>query len=681
MASKKVSPNKKELFRLAAVLYADDNYRVVPKTTIKKIVESVFINNNNSKLGLTELSNTIDEYYSIKITRDEIGEVIQEDDGSHFIEDIGENGGIYYSLSNGRLKLIENKIQKKGIDHFISRYHQDNELGISRKEFQELIYNYLYEILNASISGYEKILGGHTFDGKSITDDSVLTKEQASLISGFLNWDNKEKNKAVFDIASSALEYCMLTSDGKHKSLNKTNIQNKVFYLDTNVLFRAIGIDGKEEQKSAQYFLKKVNVSHSSLRISRYTEKEFLNSIEYYLELIKPYVKRIRSAEALEKDGAVIGVFKMFCQWRGRNGNASLNMFESYIKGQYNLLKEKYNLETDYRTEVNLTDSTIKDKVSDLESAISRIKGGIISNRVTHDAKLIFLIESKRDNHNMNLYDTKHFFISIDRGLRRWDFQRSEDIPIVLTPSQWLAIVLRYVTRTSNDYKSFVSFLGVNKGTPSLDNEKMLAALAGINTYVENLDEQKFLLAAFVDKRFKEGLNGKATAKEIEEKAAEFAKSKLENRVEMLEKEHHKLIKELDSEKKDKSFLQEDLNKVKKESKKAAKAVHELERIKIDKRVKKWRWPARYIAIPGSMLLAASIMLFFAGGNWEFNYIAHAINFIDLMQEGTKKVVMQGLLYSVLFGGIPFLGGIIYHFYFNKEAISKAEDRFKNQVS
>ena len=36
-----------ELFRLSAILYADNNYEVSPKTTHRKIIESALIENGN----------------------------------------------------------------------------------------------------------------------------------------------------------------------------------------------------------------------------------------------------------------------------------------------------------------------------------------------------------------------------------------------------------------------------------------------------------------------------------------------------------------------------------------------------------------------------------------------------------------------------------------------------------
>lgn len=42
---------KEDIFRLAAVLYADNNYEVSTTTLHRKIIESIFIDNDNDFLA------------------------------------------------------------------------------------------------------------------------------------------------------------------------------------------------------------------------------------------------------------------------------------------------------------------------------------------------------------------------------------------------------------------------------------------------------------------------------------------------------------------------------------------------------------------------------------------------------------------------------------------------------
>src|SRR5690606_26186700 len=81
---------------------------------------------------------------------------------------------------------------------------------------------------------------------------------ERDVINEFLVWDNNDKNKAIFDIASYALEYCMISNNGNGAHIQLNNLKNKIFYLDTNVIYRALGINGESRQNRTTTFLNKV---------------------------------------------------------------------------------------------------------------------------------------------------------------------------------------------------------------------------------------------------------------------------------------------------------------------------------------------------------------------------------------------------------------------------------------
>ena len=61
--------NESQLFRLATVLYADNNYVVSPKNILKKIIESVFIEKNNTPLTIHEIIDFIEEKYNLSFKK------------------------------------------------------------------------------------------------------------------------------------------------------------------------------------------------------------------------------------------------------------------------------------------------------------------------------------------------------------------------------------------------------------------------------------------------------------------------------------------------------------------------------------------------------------------------------------------------------------------------------------
>ncbi len=66
-----------ELFRLSAILYADNNYEVSPKTTHRKIIESALIENGNQFITIPNLCIYINATYELVFSEDEINDIIK----------------------------------------------------------------------------------------------------------------------------------------------------------------------------------------------------------------------------------------------------------------------------------------------------------------------------------------------------------------------------------------------------------------------------------------------------------------------------------------------------------------------------------------------------------------------------------------------------------------------------
>jgi len=64
--------NKNQLFRLSAVLYADSNYVVSAKTTLKKIVETALFTIEQASVSIHELIDFILDNYNFHIEEEEI---------------------------------------------------------------------------------------------------------------------------------------------------------------------------------------------------------------------------------------------------------------------------------------------------------------------------------------------------------------------------------------------------------------------------------------------------------------------------------------------------------------------------------------------------------------------------------------------------------------------------------
>ena len=136
-------------------------------------------------------------------------------------------------------------------------------------------------------------------------------------------------------------------------------------------------------------------------------------------------------------------------------------------------------------------------------------------------------LELNRGNNNINLIDCKYYFISTDQKLKQWDESHSLAQPLLLLPSQWMTLILKYFSRTDDDFKSFISFLNLPKNDAILSETELQIVLAGISEITEDFDLQEHIVADMVASKFN-GILEKQDYSKTRESAKLFAKDKLE---------------------------------------------------------------------------------------------------------------------------------------------------------
>ena len=130
---------KNDLFRLAAVLYADNNYEISSKNVIRKIIESVFIDRNNEACTIHELIEFVVNSYEIQIEEEEITSVITDNKYSHHF-DVNYSNESHIRLSESRLQTLQNKIHNKTIDYFINEFVENIQINDRNINYKDL-YN------------------------------------------------------------------------------------------------------------------------------------------------------------------------------------------------------------------------------------------------------------------------------------------------------------------------------------------------------------------------------------------------------------------------------------------------------------------------------------------------------------------------------------------------------------
>lgn len=675
-----------DIFRLAAILYADNNYEVNPKMIHRKIIESILLDNNNNIIGIHTLIDAIKTKYELDFTFEEIQDIVN--DNKYFNSSYCKNEDIKISLIHKRFEILSKNIEYKNLDYFIFQFQKFNpEIPINT--IKKIIYGFLYEVFQTNITSFSKLINPKTLiddiiDVKDLKNSSPLDIE---IINSFLNWDNDDKNKAIFDISSLALEYCLITNK-KGKNIKLENLKNKGFYLDTNIIFRAIGLNGENRQKRTLTFLEKFKEANESLYISSFTNEEIENTLKYYINQIsKKSTARINSKVFINfrKNEDFLDFYH---QWRKDRINDSTEVFLAHIKSLIEKLKREFNIINAYKELFDIKDPKVEEEVKDIASKINYFKTenkGVSSLIETSlvDAKNIYLIKKLRDDKYINIFDCKYYLISSDQQLRKWDYTQNNSIPIVLLPSQWMSILLRYLNRTNDDFKSFVSFLNINNNEKGISNENLQLILDGISEITSDFEKQNEIVEALINNKFKDIITSSKTDTEIIEKSKKFAESELEKRIQNLEKENSSLEVKFDKYQKNTTSAIENLKNLKdsekEEKDKLSKQNKKIKDDLVSNAIRRYK-SVGYFYLLGVFICIVILLLIFCFQNEDWNIIVNLLDLANLYKEGSIQRNIIDYISLIPITGIAIFSKKAFDRFFNKNKLKELEKKIIEEI-
>lgn len=517
--------NKEALYRTSAVVFADSNMESRKTETIRrKFVEAVFVEKKNTPLKIQEIGVAVESILGIIITDEEIIRII--DDDKYFIEELGktkrENK---YSLSPERYRHLNERSQDN-MDAVVKRYLNTFDHSADNPEsIRQLLLRYFYFLMNNNILAYQQILGFPAASKSKIkVEKGDFTDDEIDIINRFLSWKDSTKDKELFKLVSCCIEYAIAVNNSKENALIES-FRNKVFYLDNALIYRAIGINGETRKQRTLSFLRKCRESGQELRISKFSYNEFLDTIEYHLNQLNkttPFGKINPTIFHRYANGE--GFYQFYHAWRAERATYSFEIFKNYIITEYNNLRKMYDIHEDYKTPYK-EDNDIPEIVRYTEEIKSTKQGRGHQDLHVADARNMYWIECKRNGNDGRMTDTKYYFVTSDMKLHLWDYSHSHNQPLTLLPSQWMALLLKYYSRTNDDYKSFVSFLSIPRDEYSINPEELQDILAGISQTTEDFNNQSLIVETFLETDWRKQREEKAS---LRQEAKEFAKEKLE---------------------------------------------------------------------------------------------------------------------------------------------------------
>ncbi len=474
---------KNEFLRLALVL-GDQSATTVNKY-ICKIVECVLFDSDSEKLTVIELCKQIKEKYQLEFDILELEKAISAKSGDRII-----CVGNQYKLSPkalDQLKKIKNPIDL--LDEYITQF-----LRVFGKQWeQELlsskIQEYIYYAFNSSV---ENLLSLLEIKPLNNINGFSASNEEVQLINEFIAWDNLDKNKLLYDLVSISYEYCMLTTK-KDTLLSRKIFKGKQFLLDTNVIFRMAGINKDERQFVTNSFTKKCREVGIELSYSSETLAELHRVIEGEINYICRLTQKqrpidIKTLKKIDSEIENNDFYAIYCNWC----KSPQNHYDDYLSFQSYLIRLIRNVISNLKF-INVQNVTLlknKDLLIDQCRSLEEFKKEkrpykpVSQESLKTDISNIHYIYSLRNtNQAQNLWEINDYIVSTDQLLTTWAQKEYSGIPIVVIPSAWLSILLRFAGRSEDDYKAYCLFMGLRQHRAeeektAIKSEELLEILA-----------------------------------------------------------------------------------------------------------------------------------------------------------------------------------------------------------
>ena len=508
--------------RTSAIIYSDEIGSAKTHTIERKLVEAIFVINENKELPIAEVIQNLDKNFSLNYEENEIIQIVNDSNDHFEFNQITK----LLSLSKKRYEYLLSKdySPQSIVTKFLSQYPE-----YSHVKLLELVERYLYELLNTNIDAYLYIINPRKYEEKQgVVDPKNFSDEEINILNKLILWDNEDKNKLFFQLISFSIEYA-LVSNSAEKTIFYESLHNKDFYLDSNIIFRAIGINGDFRKQRTRYFLKKCLESGQKFSITKYTLQEIHTSIDAHVGELKKYSYGKVNPELFDICESNEGFYQYYHKWRKDSTSKNLEVFKAYLFHEIETLFNTFKIRKDYRSTIDQKKKEVERRLNVYREGLSEVKKNQSINTIETDAINIMVVEKKRNGNDFNIQDTKYYLLTTDQRLKQWDMVHSENQPITILPSHWMGLLLKFISRTNDDYTSFTSFLKIQNNSPLLTPEELEIVITAISEMTEEFQTQSQIMIKLVESKFEGVLKPEISKKSLHDNVISYSKALMED--------------------------------------------------------------------------------------------------------------------------------------------------------
>lgn len=113
-------------------------------------------------------------------------------------------------------------------------------------------------------------------------------------------------------------------------------LRNKHFYLDNNVIYRALGIDGELRKKRTEIFLQKCIDNGQELFISAFSKAEFSKTIDYHINQLRKVPFGKINPKLFRQCHCNEGFYEFYHSWGTNRLTYGFDVFKAHLLSLYN---------------------------------------------------------------------------------------------------------------------------------------------------------------------------------------------------------------------------------------------------------------------------------------------------------------------------------------------------------
>ena len=524
----------KNLLRFTLVV--GDSNSTTFYSNLLKLIKMELAEAGPKGISINDITTLLYDNFDLEFTTEEIIKAIEKDKSNTILKLSlnDDKKAITYTLDPKECDKYKKK-QSNILTNIVELFIKENEkYNMSNKEtLINLVTQFIYNAFNEDKKTFlaymnykdktQKLNGNHKFD-----------ENQIQIINDFLIWDNKEKDNYIYHSVSSCYEYCLLTLK-KDNNYFQQVFNQKVFYLDSNILFKYILFENHEHHRMIKLFIEKCKSAGIALKYTNYTRDEMLNTISNYVKYLKSQFRHNEpiSGEAIKTIAPSFknyDFYEAYYLWQKQNPKKGFNEFREFLEKRVTTNLSKFGYESNETFESKPTRTEFDLLTSELNEYKKGFGKDTSIEPIKHDVNSYMFMKKKNSNQEKNSFmNVKYYFITLDKVLVNWSSDRNKgDIPTFVLPSVWYSTLLKYKNRTENDYGAFCKFLSITTGIEDVMSSQEETRKEILSTILE-LDEKA---------NFKEELIYRIDKKLREENLH------IENVDEFIEKEHKSLTDE-----------------------------------------------------------------------------------------------------------------------------------------